>query len=126
MTTEALQNSGTTSTTPSATTKTVGPVSSNVAASNSEAPSSAIGELQDAFGPILLARNKVDASTLWANTTTQRSARILELAKKPPILPKWTGSFTLLSFPRELRDKIYFHYIYRPKGIVYVSCWFMV
>jgi hypothetical protein len=65
-----------------------------------EAPSS-ISELQTAFGTMLLARKEKPQ------------------LPSPPILPRWTGSFALSSFPRELRDRIYYHYLYRPSGVVY-------
>ena len=63
--------------------------------------SSSISELQTAFGTILMARkNKLKHPA-------------------PPILPKWTGAFALSSFPRELRDRIYYHYLFRPSDIIY-------
>jgi hypothetical protein len=65
------------------------------------AASSAISELQTAFNSLLQPpKDKKLSNTLSAST-----------------YPKWTGSFELLCFPRELRDKIYFHYLYRPAGI---------
>ncbi|KAH8723594.1 hypothetical protein GQ44DRAFT_709758 [Phaeosphaeriaceae sp. PMI808] len=65
-------------------------------------PACPIRELQLAFGSILIAR-KSDRITL----------------PPPPIPYKWTGSFALFSFPRELRDRIYYYCLYRPKGIQY-------
>ena len=38
-----------------------------------------------------------------------------------PALPKWTGFFALFSFPRELRDLIYYHSVYRPRGLHYTA-----
>ncbi|KAF2004563.1 hypothetical protein P154DRAFT_616752 [Amniculicola lignicola CBS 123094] len=32
--------------------------------------------------------------------------------------PTWTGSFSILSFPRELRDQIYYHVLYRPRPVL--------
>ncbi|PSN70842.1 hypothetical protein BS50DRAFT_268754 [Corynespora cassiicola Philippines] len=63
--------------------------------------SSSIKELQEAFGPLLLSRK--------------------ENLKRPPATyyPKWTGTFRLYDFPRELRDAIYFHLLFRPRGITY-------
>ncbi|KAF2821080.1 hypothetical protein CC86DRAFT_251967, partial [Ophiobolus disseminans] len=68
-------------------------------------PSSAISELQAAFGSILLSRKDRKDST----TTTTPT----------PLVYKWTGAFELFSFPRELRDNIYYHYLYRPNGVKY-------
>ncbi|KAH3970603.1 hypothetical protein HBH51_114800 [Parastagonospora nodorum] len=103
---ETFQNSET----HPAITTTPGSVCNDEATSPSEAPQCPIRELQDALGPLLLSTKKVEL---------QRPEWILTPAKKPPILPKWTGSFTLLAFPRELRDKIYYHYIYRPEGVLF-------
>jgi len=65
-------------------------------------PSSAIIELQAAFGSILLTRKET------------KKFRLPEFGTH-----KWTGAFELFAFPRELRDRIYFHYLYRPKGVKY-------
>lgn len=109
---EPSQNSDLASKTPSAISTTTGSVCNDDATCPSESPQSPIRELQDALGPLLLTTKRVEL---------QRPEWVLTPAKKPSILPKWTGSFTLLAFPRELRDKIYFHYVYRPEGVVYVS-----
>jgi hypothetical protein len=82
-------------------------------------PSCAISELQSAFGTLLVADKNVDPVTLWTKPNFQRWGDILKPKPKPPIMPKWTGSFALFSFPRELRDKIYYHYLYRPDSILY-------
>jgi hypothetical protein len=67
------------------------------------AASPAISELQTAFESLLHAtRDRKLSNTPSAST-----------------YPKWTGSFELLSLPRELRDRIYFHYLYHPAGITY-------
>ncbi|KAH7371347.1 hypothetical protein BKA66DRAFT_370228, partial [Pyrenochaeta sp. MPI-SDFR-AT-0127] len=73
---------------------------------------SAISELQDAFGSILLARK--DATGVNPKTVYEPFLRAPE-----PIVYKWTGCFDILSFPRELRDRIYYYCLYRPDGIVY-------
>jgi hypothetical protein len=70
-------------------------------------PSSAISELQEAFGHILAARKDRKTSKHTDASTTGSS------------YPSWTGAFELFSFPRELRDRIYYHFLYRPKGIKY-------
>jgi hypothetical protein len=64
-------------------------------------PSSTIDELQNVFGSILLARQD----------SNER--------KRPEAPTHWTGAFELFAFPRELRDRIYFHYLDCPKGMVY-------
>lgn len=53
---------------------------------------SVIHELQTILGPLLLAYDS-------------------DLTQSPPPKPTWTGTFALFSFPRELRDRIYFHYL---------------
>lgn len=65
-----------------------------------QASVSPIHELQSAFQSILLSEKD-----------RHRHAS--------PLKPTWTGSFSLLSFPRELRDRIYFYAVYRPKGVVW-------
>jgi hypothetical protein len=82
-------------------------------------PSCAISELQSAFGSMLVADKNVDPVTLSTNPNFQRWEGILKPKPKAPIMPKWTGSFALFSFPRELRDKIYYHYLYHPHSILY-------
>lgn len=77
------------------------PAELHLTAAPEDDPTCLIGELQSALGPLLLARK--DRYTPPA----------------PIIRPKWTGAFHLFSFPRELRDRIYFHHLYRPKGVVY-------
>jgi hypothetical protein len=89
----------------------------------SKQPPSAITELQAAFGSILLARRDVDQVTVhskklswdWYSQSFKNRPKLPER----PALPKWTGAFELFSFPRELRDRIYYHYLYRPKGVLY-------
>jgi hypothetical protein len=120
-TTEAPNDPEMTSTTPPATTTSTGSASRDAATCSSAEQPSAISELQEVFGTILLASKKVDLVTLYANPATQRYDWVLQPAKKPAIMPKWTGAFTLLAFPRELRDRIYYYYLYRPEGVVYVS-----
>jgi len=107
-----FQNSELASKTPSAISTTTGSICNDDAKSPSEATPSTIRELQYALGPLLLTTKKVEL---------QRPEWVLTPAKKPPIMPKWTGSFALLAFPRELRDRIYFHHVYRPEGVKYVS-----
>lgn len=67
------------------------------------ATSSAISELQTAFSSLLHA---------------QKDKEPLRLPSAS-FYPRWTGSFELLCFPREMRDRIYFHYLYRPAGIMF-------
>jgi hypothetical protein len=81
-------------------------------------PSSAIDELQSAFRSILLARKHIDLVTDYTNFrrrshTPQESSPTLHAAIE------YDDSFALLSLPRELRDRIYFHYLHRPAGITY-------
>jgi hypothetical protein len=73
-------------------------------------PPSRISELQDAFGTLLLTSKKTEPVSSYNDRFDST-----------PILPKWTGTFALFSFPRELRDRIYYHYLYRPKGILYAK-----
>ncbi|KAF2870454.1 hypothetical protein BDV95DRAFT_573866 [Massariosphaeria phaeospora] len=63
----------------------------------------AIQELQDAFGTLVLQLPK-------DNTP---------VPPRSPILPTWTGPFRLFSLPRELRDHIYHAILYRPAGVCY-------
>ncbi|KAH7084160.1 hypothetical protein FB567DRAFT_446131 [Paraphoma chrysanthemicola] len=93
-------------------------------ASTEQAPSP-ITELQAVFGSILLARKTVEPVTthskslVW-DTYTQTFRRTQAApALTPEMLPRWNGAFDLFSFPRELRDRIYYHYVYRPKGVHY-------
>jgi hypothetical protein len=80
-------------------------------------PSSSITELQAAFGSILLAsRDHSKKSTI--RYTTYRGGPDTPLKPSPP---RWTGSFALFSFPRELRDLIYYHAVYRPRGLHYTA-----
>ncbi|KAF2034241.1 hypothetical protein EK21DRAFT_57040 [Setomelanomma holmii] len=82
---------------------------------------SAIDELQTVFGTLLLARKDpkppTNGTSAW-NPYTVTYEYIPALPSSPP-LPKWTGSFALFAFPRELRDRIYFYYLHRPKGVIY-------
>jgi hypothetical protein len=84
-----------------------------------EAPqsSSSIAELQAAFGSILLA-TKSNKKTAAAPYTTYRGCSDGRLK---PGLPKWTGAFKLFDFPRELRDRIYYYAVYRPRGLHYTA-----
>jgi hypothetical protein len=85
---------------------------------NSES-NTAISELQDVFGELLMTDRKTAPLPSY-HKWDLHSWRIPYKAP-PPLLPKWTGSFKLLSFPREIRDTIYFHYVFRYKGITYRS-----
>jgi hypothetical protein len=80
----------------------------------------AINELQDAFGAILLTDKKSQPVADYCRWDL-RSWRITSHVP-PPILPKWTDNFDLVSFPREIRDTIYYHYLYRYRGIQYQHC----
>ncbi|KAF2658189.1 hypothetical protein K491DRAFT_690339 [Lophiostoma macrostomum CBS 122681] len=57
-----------------------------------------ITELQEAFGTLLLHRYR---------------------RSKSPRKHQWTGCFRLFDFPRELRDRIYYYYLYVPEGLVH-------
>ncbi|KAH7071876.1 hypothetical protein BKA63DRAFT_417717 [Paraphoma chrysanthemicola] len=84
--------------------------SGNLQDPTTEKAPSPITELQSVFGSILLARKNVEP-------TFRRTLAVP--APAPEELPKWNGAFDLFSFPRELRDRIYYHYLYRPKGVHY-------
>src|SRR5690349_16692027 len=74
-------------------------------------PSSAVTELQEAFGTILLAhRDKSDYTSIWEEHLRRANQAIKY---------KWTGAFELFAFPRELRDRIYYHYLYLPDGLTF-------
>jgi hypothetical protein len=80
---------------------------------------SAIEELQDAFGALLVFEKekvKVENFRSWKPWHdifgAKQKARNAELLFKP----HWTGAFEIFSFPQELRDDIYFYYLYRPEG----------
>ena len=60
-----------------------------------------IAELQQAFSTLLLLTRTKPAHPL------------------PKTKPKWTGSFRLFDFPRELRDRIYHYVLHEPNGVVY-------
>jgi hypothetical protein len=83
----------------------------------SSEPNTAIGELQEVFGTLLTTDTKTapvpsyHTWDLWSWRTKYKAP--------PPLLPEWTGSFKLLSFPREIRDTIYFHYVFRYRGLRY-------
>jgi hypothetical protein len=67
-----------------------------------------INELQSVLRSIMIAEE-------------ERPTR-LSIAPAPPqvhIENKWAGTFSLFSFPREIRDEIYYHYLYRPHSIYY-------
>ncbi|KAF2193285.1 hypothetical protein K469DRAFT_497646, partial [Zopfia rhizophila CBS 207.26] len=61
-----------------------------------------IPELQEAFGT-LLKLEKTPPTRLLTSTF------------------KWPGAFALLSFPRELRDRIYFWILYHPLGVTVLN-----
>ena len=64
---------------------------------------SQIAELQSVFGTIL---------TLSKRTKTSPTPETSNY-------PRWTGSFRLFDFPREIRDCVYYWYLYEPKGLKY-------
>jgi hypothetical protein len=70
--------------------------------------SSEIKELQSAF-PAILALEK--------EKTRPHGEQVSD--KQEYMYPTWNGFFALLSFPREIRDLTYFHYLYRPQGIIW-------
>lgn len=76
-----------------------------------DSPSYTIQELQQAMGSLLQAR-KQHCSVLGRHCA--------DTQKVPK--PQWTGALELFSFPRELRDKIYFFYLYRPSGFLWSRC----
>lgn len=73
---------------------------------------SAITELQSVFGTMLLARK-----------TQEEEPYVPSLYRKTHIKPRWTGAFGLFSLPRELRDRIYYHYLKRHKPVVFSLRW---
>jgi hypothetical protein len=84
--------------------------------------SSSIEELQSAFGSILAADKNVDPVPDYKSLSWKDSWTPFHKPAKPAKCspdPNRTGTFPFFSFPRELRDKIYFHYLYRPEGVVY-------
>lgn len=85
---------------------------------SSDDKSSDIVELQRTFGSILSSRKGVDPMTDYSkidfyqyNTYTYH--------RPPPPMPKWNGSFEILVLPRELRDRIYYHYVIRSIDLIY-------
>jgi hypothetical protein len=84
--------------------------------------SCSIEELQSAFGSILAADKHVDPIPDYKNISWKDCWNPWYIPAKPakrnPESYR-TGTFPFFSFPRELRDRIYFHYLYRPKGVVY-------
>ena len=72
------------------------------------AHSSGISELQSALGSIMMAQE--DKPTKPASAAAPRHVHTEN---------KWTGTFSLFSFPREIRDEIYYHYLYRTKSAYY-------
>ncbi len=84
-------------------------------------PETAISELQEAFGSLLTARKeKIDIIDRPSIIEIYRRSQPDYVPPEPPVIYKWTGTFELFSFPRELRDRIYFHYLHRPKGVRYI------
>jgi hypothetical protein len=84
--------------------------------------SCSIEELQSAFGSILAADKNVDPVPDYKNLTWKDCWSPFHKPAKPAKCtpdPTRTGTFPFFSFPRELRDRIYFHYLYRPEGVVY-------
>ncbi|KAH9871048.1 hypothetical protein J1614_006622 [Plenodomus biglobosus] len=83
-----------------------------------EETQSSILELQQALGPLLLARkHKCTCLTQHRKLPFIPSHGCPDtLPLHEPIKPQWTGAFQLFSFPRELREKIFFHYLHRPQG----------
>ncbi|OAL03067.1 hypothetical protein IQ06DRAFT_375714 [Phaeosphaeriaceae sp. SRC1lsM3a] len=77
----------------------------------------AIEELQNAFGTLLLNRRNRNPISDQASSLGICSDHSANKASET-IVPHWTGSFDLFAFPRELRDRIYYHYLYRP-SLVY-------
>ncbi|KAH9880409.1 hypothetical protein IAQ61_000700 [Plenodomus lingam] len=78
-----------------------------------EESQSSILELQEALGPLLLARkHKCTCLTQHRKIPFIPSHGCLDA--REPLKPNWTGAFRLFSLPRELRDKIYLHYLHRP------------
>jgi hypothetical protein len=76
---------------------------------NREPVPSAIEELQSAF-PTLLLLEKDKTKALHEKGYNSGTSYLY---------PFWNGSFALLSFPREIRDLIYFHYLYRSHGFTW-------
>lgn len=72
---------------------------------------SPISELQSVFGTLLLARK------------TQDEPYVPSLYRREYIKPQWTEAFGLFSLPRELRDRIYYHYLVRHKPAVFSLRW---
>ncbi|OAL47443.1 hypothetical protein IQ07DRAFT_589649 [Pyrenochaeta sp. DS3sAY3a] len=84
---------------------------------HSEAPESpsAISELQEALGSLLLAQKEKPRGNF---IYTDRGYAIWRPYQPPPPKCPWTGAFNLFSFPREMRDRIYFWYLKRQHRLV--------
>ena len=97
---------------PSPTSPTGSNVTATVNAESKSCPQSSINELQEVFSSILLARKEKNDYDPYQ----------LPIDPKQ-VVYKWTGAFELSSFPRELRDRIYYHYLaphfvrYRRKSV---------
>ncbi|KAF2846676.1 hypothetical protein T440DRAFT_405377 [Plenodomus tracheiphilus IPT5] len=82
---------------------------------------SSILELQEALGPLLLARkHKCTCSRQHSKLPFVPSHGCPNtMPHCKPIKPNWTGAFQLFCFPRELCDQIYFHYLHRVDGYIW-------
>lgn len=76
---------------------------------------SAISELQEALGSLLLAQKEEPRGNF---TYTDRGYAVWRPFQPPPVEYPWTGSFNLFSFPREMRDRIYFWYLTRQHRLI--------
>jgi hypothetical protein len=81
--------------------------------------SCAIDELQNAFGSILLLRRNKDPASDQDTPFEICSDHSANKFAKTEFVYQWTGVFDLFAFPRELRDRIYYHYVYCPQGLIY-------
>jgi hypothetical protein len=66
---------------------------------------SSITELQVVFGSMLVASKSKDDTS----------------SPDTPGPPPWTAAFRLFDLPRELRDLIYYHYLYHPSGYRHIT-----
>jgi hypothetical protein len=78
-----------------------------------------IDELQSAFGAILAADKKIDPVPDYTSLSWEEYEIATRKPPKPIPRDDRPGIFAFFNFPRELRDRIYFHYLYRPEGVVY-------
>jgi hypothetical protein len=84
--------------------------------------SRSIDELQCAFGSSLSVSENLDPvneQTSFNSLSWKNSSACTYKAVQSNVRLERTGSFALFSLPRELRNTIYYHYLYSPEGVIY-------